>query len=78
MTNAGIHFPGHGIEAGRKVFTDEVLEQMGMHLARAHGRAGRNGSQSAHKLPVPGAADWRPAGRLHYTADSESGRRLLP
>jgi hypothetical protein len=36
MSNCGEHFPGHGITAGRWVFTDEVLQRMGESLERAH------------------------------------------
>jgi hypothetical protein len=39
MANCGRHFPGHGITAGRSVFTDEVLRKMGQALQRANGLA---------------------------------------
>jgi hypothetical protein len=53
MANAGIHFPGHGIEAGRKVFTDEVLEKMAGELARAHRMArGETVKQRLAKLDL--------------------------
>ena len=36
MANCGRHFPGRGITAGRWVFTDDVLDEMGRALRRAH------------------------------------------
>jgi len=40
MADCGQHFPGHGVTAGRWVFTDDVLDEMGRALRRAHELAG--------------------------------------